>query len=58
MMKRFAGCSILFLFLTASAWAETYSFGVLPQRNAVLAAQYWNPILDYASRKSGVTLEL
>lgn len=57
-MKRFAGISILFLFLTAPAWAETYSFGVLPHRNAVLTAQYWNPILDYAGKKSGVTLEL
>jgi len=57
-MKRFAGFSILFLFLTVSAWAETYSFGVLPHRNAVLTAQYWNPILDYAGKKSGVTLEL
>lgn len=57
-MKRFTGFSIALLFLTVSAWAETYSFGVLPQRNAVLTAQYWNPILDYASRKSGVTLEL
>lgn len=57
-MKRFAGSSILFLFLTVSAWAETYSFGVLPHRNAVLTAQYWNPILDYAGKKSGVTLEL
>lgn len=47
MMKRLAGSSILFLFLTVSAWAETYSFGVLPQRSAMLTAQYWNPILDY-----------
>lgn len=36
----------------------TYSFGVLPQRSAVLSAQYWNPILDYVTRKTGVTLEL
>lgn len=41
-----------------SAWAETYSFGVLPHRSAVLTAQYWNPILDYVGRKSGITLEL
>jgi phosphonate transport system substrate-binding protein len=35
-----------------------YSFGVLSQRSAVLTAQYWNPILDYVSRKAGVTLLL
>lgn len=37
---------------------QTYSFGVLSQRSAVLTAQYWNPILDYVKRKSGVTLNL
>jgi len=57
MMKRFAA-TLLLLVLTVSARAETYSFGVLPLRNAVLTAQYWNPILNYVSRKSGVTLEL
>jgi phosphonate transport system substrate-binding protein len=49
---------VLLLVLTVSAWAQTYSFGVLPLRNAVRTAQYWNPILDYVGRKSGVTLEL
>ncbi len=53
-----------FLFLVAAllpafaTWADTWSFGVLPQRSATLTAQYWNPILDYVGRKSGVTLEL
>ncbi|OGQ99712.1 MAG: hypothetical protein A2505_03755 [Deltaproteobacteria bacterium RIFOXYD12_FULL_55_16] len=56
-MQRLA-MTVLFLFLTSPAWAQTWSFGVLPQRNAVLTAQYWNPILDYVSKKSGVTLEL
>ena len=39
------------------AWAEAYSFGVVPQRNVLLTAKYWNPILAYVGRKSGVTLE-
>lgn len=38
--------------------AESYSFGVLSQRNAVLTAQYWNPILNYVQQKTGITLEL
>ncbi|MBF0213426.1 MAG: phosphate/phosphite/phosphonate ABC transporter substrate-binding protein [Magnetococcales bacterium] len=37
---------------------KRYAFGVLPQRSAVLTAQYWNPILDFVSRESGVTLIL
>lgn len=56
MIKRFS-IIVLCFFLPISAWAETYSFGILPHRSAVLTAQYWNPILDYVSKKSGVTLE-
>ncbi len=36
----------------------TYSFGVLPQRSAVLTAQYWNPILDYVRRRTSIALVL
>jgi phosphonate transport system substrate-binding protein len=56
-MKRFAA-TILPVLLSATAWAQTWSFGPLPQRSATLTAQYWNPILDYVGRKSGVKLEL
>jgi phosphonate transport system substrate-binding protein len=35
-----------------------YAFNVLNQRTIALTAQYWNPILTYVSRKSGVPLEL
>lgn len=38
--------------------AESYSFGVLSQRSAVLTAQYWNPILKHVQDKTGITLEL
>lgn len=56
-MKRLTG-ALLLLLATMSAAAQTYSFGVLPQRSAVLTAEYWNPILDYVGRKAGVRLEL
>lgn len=36
----------------------TYSFGVLNQRSPTLTAQYWNPILQYVSKASGVPLRL
>lgn len=49
---------VLLLSAIASGPAQAYSFGVLPHRSAVLTAQYWNPILDYAGRKAGVHLEL
>jgi phosphonate transport system substrate-binding protein len=58
MMNRFFATVLCFL-VTGAAWAQaSYSFGVLPQRSAVLTAQYWNPILDHAGARSGVKLEL
>lgn len=36
----------------------SHTFGVLSQRSPLLTAQYWNPILDYVARQSGVDLVL
>ena len=44
--------------LGTAASAHPLSFGVIPQRTATLTAQYWNPILNYVSARSGVALEL
>jgi phosphonate transport system substrate-binding protein len=37
---------------------QAYAFNVLNQRSVALTSQYWNPILIYVSKKSGVPLEL
>jgi phosphonate transport system substrate-binding protein len=37
---------------------QAHAFNVLNQRTISLTAQYWNPILTYVGRKSGVPLEL
>ncbi len=37
---------------------DALRFGVVNQRSPQLTAQYWNPILEYIGRKSGVALEL
>jgi phosphonate transport system substrate-binding protein len=37
---------------------QAHSFYVLHQRTVSLTAQYWNPILTYVGRQSGVPLEL
>jgi phosphonate transport system substrate-binding protein len=50
--------AIFGVFLSHSLHADTYSFGVLPQRSPVLTAQYWNPIFDYVQRKTGINLTL
>lgn len=57
--------SVFFAFLctvlsgtAAHAQQSPLSFGVVSQRSAVLTAQYWNPILQYVSRISGVPLEM
>lgn len=43
---------------SAPALADSYSFGVLSQRSAVLTAQFWNPILEHVKKKTGVELVL
>jgi phosphonate transport system substrate-binding protein len=42
----------------AAAQQKPYTFYVLNQRSVALTAQYWNPILTYVGKKSGVPLEL
>lgn len=42
----------------AVAGEAAYTINVLNQRSVALTAQYWNPILTYVSRKSGVPVEL
>jgi phosphonate transport system substrate-binding protein len=44
--------------VSARAQEPTLYFGVLNQRSIALTAQYWNPILQYVSRQSGVPLQL
>ena len=57
------GCIIvvtLWVGLVSPALAQEtpLSFGVMPQRTPTLTAQYWNPILNYISTQSGVSLQL
>ena len=42
----------------ACAEGNVFHFSVLNQRSAALTAEYWNPILNHVSRKSGVQLRL
>lgn len=52
----FLGLALLTSVLSHAA--TPYAFGVLNQRSLQATAAYWNPILDYVSRRSGVPLEL
>lgn len=53
-----AALALLALGAKEATAGEARSFGVLNQRSATLTAQYWNPILHYVSKKTGVPLEL
>lgn len=63
-MKSHLACALLALVCTvcaggkAQAQTAPLSFGVVSQRSAVQTAQYWNPILQYLSRASGVPLQI
>jgi phosphonate transport system substrate-binding protein len=46
------------LYAPGASAQKVYTFYVLNQRSVALTAQYWNPILTYVSKKSGVPLEL
>ena len=50
--------ALLMLGSNAGAQEQPYAFNVLNQRSVALTSQYWNPILIYVSKKSGVPLEL
>jgi phosphonate transport system substrate-binding protein len=41
-----------------AAAQKAYTFYVLNQRSVALTAQYWNPIMTYVSKNSGVPIEL
>ena len=64
MIRKAVKCAATILLATLGiqssevAAQRTYSFYVLNQRTIALTAQYWNPILTYVSKKSGVALEL
>lgn len=60
-MMKFRGLlPVLLVLACVSAHAKDpdYSFGVLNQRSPTLTAQYWNPMLLYVSRVSGIPLRL
>ena len=59
-LKRAALALVLSVSAASTAYAaeEVYTFNVLNQRSVALTSQYWNPILMYVSKKSGVPLEL
>ena len=44
--------------MSTAAQEATLHFGVLNQRSIALTAQYWNPILQYVTQRSGVPLRL
>ncbi len=52
------GAVLALLVASGSVQAESWSFGVLSQRSAVLSAEYWNPILDHVRARTGVELQL
>jgi phosphonate transport system substrate-binding protein len=58
-MRRLWVCLAIMLSAVSHAAPQTpYAFGVLNQRSLQATAAYWNPILNYVSKRSGVLLEL
>lgn len=60
LVKIFLACALALSFISSNAYAQRaeFYFSVLNQRSPALTAEYWNPILEYISKKSGVELKL
>jgi phosphonate transport system substrate-binding protein len=61
--KLIRAVGILVLAAAWPSWAAAqakppHAFNVLNQRTIALTAEYWNPIITYVSKKSGVPLQL
>ncbi|MEM0912600.1 MAG: phosphate/phosphite/phosphonate ABC transporter substrate-binding protein, partial [Pseudomonadota bacterium] len=56
-MKSVVSTLLLLFIFTFNSYAETLTFGVVPQQSAKKLAQSWSPMLAYLSAKSGVQLE-
>lgn len=48
---------LLMLLLARPLFAETLSFGIVPQQSATKLAAVWTPVLNYLSQKSGIELQ-
>lgn len=63
MLKKLCSCLLLVLLvvalpLTGFPSEMPLTFGVVTQRSIVMTAQYWNPILNYLEKKTGIQLVL
>lgn len=63
MLKKLCSCLLLVLLvvalpLTGSPSEMPLTFGVVTQRSIVMTAQYWNPVLNYLEKKTGIQLVL
>jgi phosphonate transport system substrate-binding protein len=62
MYKRSIGAWLAFWLLSTgnvvAAEPAVLHFGVINQRSLALTAEYWNPILEYVSARSGMNLRL
>lgn len=50
--------AIFLLFIASWSFANTYTFGIVPQQSAQVLAEKWTPILAYLSEQTGDTYQL
>ena len=57
-LMQIGGLALVVTASEAVAAPAALSFGVVPHRSPLLTARYWNPILDYVEKKTGIVLQL
>lgn len=55
-MKLFIAASLLFI-PSFSLFAETLTFGIVPQQSASRLAQHWGPLMEYLSNETQLNVE-
>ena len=57
LLKRFVSVGVLATAISGQAWAETFTFGVVPQQSATKLAKVWGPVLKHLEDKTGVQFQ-
>lgn len=57
LLKRFASVGVLATAISGQVWAETFTFGVVPQQSATKLAKVWGPVLKHLETQTGVQFQ-
>lgn len=57
LLKRVVSVGVFAIAFSGQVWAETFTFGVVPQQSATKLAKVWGPVLMHLSKETGVEFQ-